>query len=151
MFTYHSGALVGSAAYPATWSRGRLITISVSTSTAIVSPFGLAASAHVSRHDSSRCSGGQVAGQAIEHCSPTVTMRRRDGVGQSAVDDTQLGRISTFGLEFHRHQAGLCACERRSPCEHQAPRRVDLDVLAKVFDNGPFASHDDSQSPSDTK
>src|SRR5215831_88067 len=35
MFTYHAGALDGSPAYAATWSGGRAITISVTTSTAI--------------------------------------------------------------------------------------------------------------------
>jgi hypothetical protein len=35
MFSYHSGALSGSAAYAATSERGRAISISVSTSTAI--------------------------------------------------------------------------------------------------------------------
>src|SRR6266496_5454598 len=38
MLTYHCGACNGSAAYAATWSRGRSMTTSVRTSTAMVTP-----------------------------------------------------------------------------------------------------------------
>ena len=59
MFTYHSGALVGSPAKAATSATGRRITVSVSTST---SP----ATATTSRRASSRATGRRAtAGQSL--------------------------------------------------------------------------------------
>src|SRR5437899_12505825 len=117
MFAYHSGAWDGSAAYPATWSRGRSITISVMTSMAIVG-FDLQVPA-----------GRQHAFQAEEHGAPAAAVRVGRRSRQLGMDEPEQRRLLAVRLQREGHEAGPGPGVPGRPREREPAWLVDLDEL----------------------
>src|SRR5215471_15558642 len=89
--------------------------------------------------------------EAREHGPPAVSVRGGGFSGEFDVPQGELGGVRPHVRELDRHDACSWPCERGCPRENQVPRRVDLEKLADVLDDRPFARHDDPKRAPDAQ
>src|ERR1700682_3575743 len=135
MLTYQRGALEGSPAYAATCACGRLITVSVSTSTRIAEPLVFV----------------QTPAQAIEHRVPSPPMPAGSVIGQSRMDEPQVSETVTGGMKLDSDDARHVTGVGRNPGEDEAVRRLDFQVFTGVFDHATLALHHDAEPAADAE